>query len=337
MKDGHVELIVTQLEESKRLMDTGEIPHLRLAFLLLDNAVELSMKLIIESKLVYNDMQINTIEIYERLQDISDARKKSEIKEKIAELKASTVSKAKLRRIESNYDEKVNFLTQREVFDEAMAKTVKKLHAYRNETYHRDVVPRDSIRPATIVLFDVACHIFSKVDDWGMALPLPKHVIEIKQRYETPGSAFSGHSLPRTVGENLRSQLSIDFNAVRTALATHLLSRIQQVEKDLEFIGDNFGSSLDRDAIIKIVQYDEYSPDVTLKDVLAARSHINADSFCRWKERIKKLSRENNRHRMFSRFAAIEDDFEPFEKRVVDVVLELDRHISLQTDIARGK
>ncbi|NEC92687.1 hypothetical protein, partial [Streptomyces sp. SID12501] len=49
------ELIVVQLEEAKRLIQIGRVPQLRLAFILLDNAVEVLLCRLTEFMLWHQD------------------------------------------------------------------------------------------------------------------------------------------------------------------------------------------------------------------------------------------------------------------------------------------
>ena len=49
-----IRLIVEQLEESKKLILCNDIPHLRMAFVLLDNAVEILMHRRATQELIHN-------------------------------------------------------------------------------------------------------------------------------------------------------------------------------------------------------------------------------------------------------------------------------------------
>jgi len=53
---------VVQLEEAKRLVKQGDVAHLRLALILLDNAVEVMMHRVIEGKLQYANMYARMVE-----------------------------------------------------------------------------------------------------------------------------------------------------------------------------------------------------------------------------------------------------------------------------------
>ena len=53
---------VVQLEEAKRLVKQGDVAHLRLALILLDNAVEVMMHRVIEGKLRHANMYARMLE-----------------------------------------------------------------------------------------------------------------------------------------------------------------------------------------------------------------------------------------------------------------------------------
>ena len=53
---------VVQLEEAKKLVQQGDVAHLRLALILLDNAVEVMMHRVIEGKMMYSDMYARMLE-----------------------------------------------------------------------------------------------------------------------------------------------------------------------------------------------------------------------------------------------------------------------------------
>lgn len=107
-----IEFIVTQLEEAKRMIDLGGIPCFRLAFLLPDNAIELSTKRIIkENLLINNDINLKSIKFWEQMLDISsDNLDRERIRKTLESLKNETVPQ-KIQRIESHFDEKAHFLT----------------------------------------------------------------------------------------------------------------------------------------------------------------------------------------------------------------------------------
>ena len=53
---------VVQIEEAKKLIEQGDVAHLRLALILLDNAVEVMMHRVIEGEMMYSDMYARMLE-----------------------------------------------------------------------------------------------------------------------------------------------------------------------------------------------------------------------------------------------------------------------------------
>ena len=53
---------VVQLEEARRLLEQGDVAHLRLALILLDNAVEVMMHRVIEHEMEYSKMYARMLE-----------------------------------------------------------------------------------------------------------------------------------------------------------------------------------------------------------------------------------------------------------------------------------
>ena len=53
---------VVQLEEAKKQIEQGDVAHLRLALILLDNAVEVMMHRVIEHELEYSNMYARMLE-----------------------------------------------------------------------------------------------------------------------------------------------------------------------------------------------------------------------------------------------------------------------------------
>ena len=61
------------------------------------------------------------------------------------ELQGKVVSNTRLKKIERDFNAKCDYLGQRGLLAGPQVRILKKLHKYRNETYHRDV-----LRPATL-------------------------------------------------------------------------------------------------------------------------------------------------------------------------------------------
>ena len=137
---------VVQLEEAKRFILDGDVERLRLALILLDNAVEAIMSRFIDERL-------------------SDARMYARLLEKVPagpldikgealrrNIKANVIPSRRQRKIERSFDEKLTFLSNDcRRLPPSAAQALSHLHKYRNETQHHDLIREGSIRPALLV------------------------------------------------------------------------------------------------------------------------------------------------------------------------------------------
>ena len=164
-----LELVVVQFEEVRRLVEIGRVPQLRLAHILLDSAVELIMYRMVEAELRHERFDFDQLENLRRLQawrhsdDPTQRRfaangpSNDQITAEIRRLEPKVTSKKRRQKIDRNFGDKVDFLVERQLLPQVVAPVLKKLHDYRNETYHRDRHRVEVIRPAVLVHFDVAC------------------------------------------------------------------------------------------------------------------------------------------------------------------------------------
>ena len=102
-----LELVVVQFDECRRLIEKGGTGYLRLALILIDNAVEVIMFHRIKNALVFNYLHGNLIETYE------PNRIHGPDPELVEEARENFVPKSKRRDIERNFGKKVDFLVRR--------------------------------------------------------------------------------------------------------------------------------------------------------------------------------------------------------------------------------
>jgi hypothetical protein len=120
---------VVQLEEARRLLEQGDVAHLRLALILIDNAVEVMMNRIIEHELEYSKMYTRMLENFPS--DPLDP-KGEELRR---EMLAHVVPPKRQKEIRRVFGEKIKSLSEdRTKIPLPCARALKHLHDYRNET-----------------------------------------------------------------------------------------------------------------------------------------------------------------------------------------------------------
>ena len=324
-----------QLEEAKRFVLAGDVPHLRLALILLDNAVEVMMHRAVQEELEHASLYSRLLE---RLPpgplDADGERMRSEFS-------ALVVPDKQAQRVRRFFGEKLTFLgTDRDRISKPVARVLRHIHDYRNETQHQDRVRVGSLRPATLILFDIATELLVTLnlgsttwggDDYGWL-----------ERFGLPGSILAIYQDVRShVRDHLRSGMALSIEDLRKALIDHLTDRLNEMEEQLAFVVEN--STLgpgDPSVVLKAIQFRDSGPQrkITARgpefDAFAPRHTIN--SFSRWRASTTRLESTNDRFDLFDRFATIEDDFELLEASIRKAARELDGAIELASDIDRG-
>ncbi|MFF5334711.1 hypothetical protein [Streptomyces sp. NPDC013181] len=314
-----LELVIVQFEEVKKLITVERVPQLRLAFILLDSAVELIMHRKVERELDGERWQFDELEKYRKMEQggqVSDWGRR-----RIAELAPQVTSKRRRKKINDTFGAKVEFLVERDALPDEVLPVLSRLHEYRNETYHRDEHRVDVLLPAVLIYFDVACTVLSTLRPrW---IEDEETGPELERFLRGMAGWPDPFKLPEYAAATLRSEVGLDLAAVRSSLMNHLLARLEQVDGFIREVM-SFGRKSYEEAI-EFIQWDEKDSPTDERDVLS------------WRERAEALVSVVDKHALFSEFAAIEISLEPFERQAIDAMIRIDEEINLQIDIARGK
>lgn len=329
-------LIVCQLEESKRFIKTDDVAYLRMALLLLDNASEVLMYRAVVDALQNDD-------IYDHM--FSYARERMP-KEEYEKFKAGTsyelIPKSKLKAILRYYDEKVDFLIERENLEEAVGDVLKSMHRYRNEAYHRDVVRKATIKPAVILLYELVCHLLETLNPGGMSYSSGDNWSEFCQKYKLDNYMSVMHGGLEKIVASLRDSMALSCTDLGKLFSEHVHDRIEDMGESLEFIIKNTTGADDLADELKRIQYwkkyerlpikkedqdefDHYSPKYSI------------ESFSEWKRAADALLEEREKLEVFNKFSKIEAALEPLEEMISEVAGLVDQAIQAEIDRIRGK
>jgi hypothetical protein len=149
--------VVDQLDESKKLINRGSLSDLRMALLLLDNAVELLAERKIRSKLDSNELWGRLLRTARNL-PAGNAEAEVRKDEFIRDIQKHIIE-CNRRAAMRYFDEKFQFLKDCGWIEEPVPRVLKAIHRYRNEAYHRNKIRRETIRPVALLLFERACEL----------------------------------------------------------------------------------------------------------------------------------------------------------------------------------
>jgi hypothetical protein len=326
--------LLFQLDEARRYIEDGRPEHLRLAFLLLDNAAEIQMVRRIKEDLQHDDfkekIRNNTLSLAgqgtlpETLQELIDW---------------VPLTRAERSKLDRFFDEKVDYMAGKgKHLDVALAGPLKHLHKYRNEAYHHAKIRTETIRTAALLLLEINCQMVLAVSPGPRSISSDDDYSWLEQRFNVDRFAFR-LDLP-SIADQIRSGLLPSDNAVASALADHLRDRLSLLHDALDFIVENSELSSKEAALKESQFYAEARRTAELLQKPAVNAFVPTYSLRSIQEMETQLSQIRsapNRLNAFDRFAAVERALEPVETCVNELAWKIDEAIQLAIDIARGK
>jgi hypothetical protein len=280
-----LELVIVQFDEVKRLIEVERIPQFRLAHILLDSAVELIMHRMVNGELKLERYSFDQLENLRRLERgrksdnpfnrrfAAAGPSDDELRREIQRLEGSVTSKNKRKKIDHNFGDKIDFLVERKKLPKEIGPILKKLHDYRNETYHRDRHRIEIIRPAVLIYFDTACTVLDHYDP-GMLIGSDALGPEFARFQDDVLDRADLFELHHRAAKQLRREIGLDLAVVRSALVSHLLERLYDLESGLEYIeASSVNGAAPGDGIRWMQIEDDELEAIFKEDVLRSRKY----------------------------------------------------------------
>lgn len=338
-----LERTVVQLWEAKRLAAWGDIPHGRLALLLLDNTAEMSLRRTAETSMLEAEMYNNMAYALRNVD--ADDEEGQKLKR---EIEAKTISKNRKKQIERNFDALVDYVFEGEEFPltTEYAQCLKILHRYRNAAYHRDTVQADVLGPAVQVLFFLCCHLLkSERQVIHEIRGAPSGILEVfgdnPPHPSRPAHSFDTQTLAHHVADRLLGELELDHRGIAQALSDHLIARLAALARDLDEIGAMTPPGITRWATLRLVQqaprnredFDADPPD----DFWTRPLPVTEELIETWFVKARSLRDIPIAHDALRAFAEIEQPLEVIEGPVANFISDLHRLEQQRLDELRGR
>jgi hypothetical protein len=327
-----LELVIVQFEEAKRLIEEGRVPHLRLAFILLDSVTELIMHRQVQAELAMEHWDIRKLRSYK--EQAKRGLANDLMRAEIIRLEGEVTSEGKRKQIDRIFPAKIDFLVERGILPCEIERALKHLHEYRNATYHRDQHRVEVIHPAVLIYFDVACTVLSRYRPSPL---ISEGTGPELDRYIRDSNGYS-FELPERAANQLREEVGLDLEVVRDALTKHLLGRLDELEGDIRYVEEILPDLQPGDAM-RIIQLPEYDFEAIFNDdVMRSRTYPHDESdLVAWRERATALSGIAEKAVLFAEFADIEASFQKLEEQAQTTVMAFDEQMQTQLDAYRGK
>lgn len=328
--------ILFQLDEARRYIEDGRLEQLRLALLILDNAAELQMdrgiRDDIEGEEIQERLRIEVLKIPQRERPL--------ILQELAEWEPLTTPQKKS--IDRVFDEKVKFLTERTSHLESrLAPSLKYLHRYRNEAYHRGRVRHETIRTAALMLLEINCQMLLSGPHSGKSYDPREDYTWILERFgKKPIDIFTNPGTLEIVLDQIRAGILPTDEFLITTLTEHLKNRFADLHSKLDFIAESLSLS-NKEVALKTSQY---RTDIKCGAVNKSKCSIDdyqaryqMESVHRLQNSVAGIKGATDRVDAFHKFSELEKEFEPAELCVNQLAEDIESSIEFQLDLQRGK
>ena len=260
------------------------------------------------------------------------------------EIASEVVPKSKRKDLARSFNIKVEFLQERDRIEPREGRVLKKLHAYRNELYHRDSIRAVTIRSACLLYLDIVCSLLEKLPQ-SLLHSLVDELPPVLAKYRQPEEQWGAPSA-NVIARQLRSGLGIDNISLKQILIAHLSSRLDELEANISHVEQAlFGPHREkepsrpwRNLVIQLAQvHENYDTPPSFKELLKLRLKYSGTSIMQWRQSVASINELNDKLDLFANFADIEDEFEPFEIQVDGLVERVDFEVQREEDLRRGK
>jgi hypothetical protein len=229
-----LERLVVHVEEAIRLGMAADVAHQRLGLILLDSAAELLMHRQCEALLSRSSLYDGLIK---SLEQVSDQRRDEKYGEIVDDIARHTLSRTRRNKIDKEFDAKCDFLREKSLLADPQVRVLKKLHAYRNETYHRDEVRSGSLASATKIYVYIVCTMMRDLPQTAGLQPirfyLSRDITPILARYiDTSIDGPLDFNLQSSIAKQLMEASNVgEPQQLGLALAQHVKDRLDDLEE----------------------------------------------------------------------------------------------------------
>ncbi len=286
-------------------MDGDSPPHLRIALILLDNVAEV---------LIMRHLE----QMFGEVDDDGSVSVAVTLRSGRTSLNADAFKKLRW-----DFSRKVKFLEDADIIEDLVGACLTRLHRYRNEAQHRDVLRRRTLGPATRIYLDLIGPLLSSYKRprlehsvWFETAAEHRHWFET--HYPTVAKytdADSGNQ-EADVAWKFYRWYNAGTDDSRVALQTFLLARVDELEAQLEELlpqhYSKSGDTLTLHSVLRHIQ--DTARDKGQKFPVT----YNVKVLNGWRERANKLTNVLDKYDAFARFADIEEELERCVEMVTD-------------------
>jgi hypothetical protein len=284
------------------------------------------------------------------MEEVPDENRDEKYRATVEEIRSNALSKRRRKRIEKEFDAKCDFLREKALLAQPQVRVLKKLHFYRNETYHRDEVRSGTLASAAKIYMYLVCTTMRDIPEHAGQTVWPLYTAtDVTPMLRKYIDANEPGPLDRDLRAIIATQLMEasgmgETQKVGLALAQHVHERLDEMEQSAAWTVDYFQHmtsdiTWDVEASLKMAQasWDQMDKVDSADKAKALQVPVGLEQIEEWRRSAAELQTEGNDLHAFAAFADLEDAFEPVEKLVDHQMMVVDKIIQDEIDFIRGK
>lgn len=325
-----------QIDEAKRYLNAGSLPALRVALMLLDNAVEVLLDRWIAQDLEHDALSET---VQSRAREAGIPKTHPQFSELYQRRFLTGNEKRKVARL---FDEKVRYITElKPQVAPSVGAVLSHLHRYRNEAHHSGRVRPQTLSTSVMILLELCCRLIESLTPMSSGYSSSEDFSWLESRFKLkPHDLWSEKSMA-TVLAAFRHGIPIDAASLRETLAENLESRLEDLTEALELISAETRVAQDRAAALA------ESQKFTLAELKKSPPYRNVPQRLDDPvsvQQVHMLQSVPDRIRNsadplmgFDTYAVADTELERIEFMVEQLAGAIDAQIQLEIDRARGK
>lgn len=319
-----LDLALDQLAVADRNFD-------RFALMLIDNVVELTLHRFAQDKASENEMWGSLGEPKHDPKQIEKA-------------------------LGQNFDSKAKFASSSGLINSSICESILNLHSFRNTAYHKGLRHEGILHSLAVFYFQNACVLLRAYEprwwSWGsndrISHRARKYIGDprLVDHQKVFAAAYTRlGEVAATMTEDLVDDLSAD-----------MAETIDSTDEAIRFLSEDSPRSESRDDVVVSCQAWPFAFTDEAKEF--AKAHgcrekhvgpfvewiaknykwpVKADPIPSWRTRLDSLKRESDYHRALKKYCDFMKQTEDIRANITEAAVQLDNHIQMQIDIARGK
>lgn len=258
------------------------------------------------------------------------------------------------------FEQKIKFLRSAKLISEEEQEFALIAHCYRNKAYHIGLRDDAILWHVSWHYHSLACILFGRLrPSWQVSTSSDPYTDRVRYHFQKIGitTPWPVNAELDSLAQSIASERPDNEMPLGTALSKAILIELAEMEEQFEFLLSDNPNQINAESTLRRIQYHKafmqkmekselYPSDQKYRDELRRVREIMDSSWTpkytsipleKWRRRADSLARESCHLKALKKFEGIRKDKADLAEMIYETASELDAHIQMEVDRARGK